>query len=212
MTTAIIADDHPLFRDAVRIHLTEFAGFQITGEATDGNEALKLCEELKPDLAIVDISMPYRDGLAVTREVSSWARAPKVIIVTAHSNLFCALRCYRAGALGFVAKTDPPSQLLAAAKHVLSGRRFVPSDLVHDVASHFLEHAGEGDPMDSLTARELEVLRMLAGGSTNREIAGELGVSVRTIDTHRSNLLKKLGLRNNADLARVAVHFGIVPL
>jgi len=132
-------------------------------------------------------------------------------VLTAHTSVFCALRCYRAGAHGFVGETAPTDQLVSAVESALRGRRHVPPDMINDVATHLLEHQGDLDPMESLTARELEVLRLIAGGSTNREIGGELGISVRTVDTHRSNVLEKLGVRNNADLTRLAIHFGLVP-
>lgn len=210
MKRVVIADDHPLFRSAVRKHLVDKGTIEVIGEAEDGVEALALAEKLQPDGLVVDLSMPRKDGLAVTREINAWGRPPKVVVLTAYVNLFFALRCYRAGAHGFVGKTDPPSEMVKAVETALKGRRYVPPAMIHEVATHLLEHPGDGDPMESLTARELEVLRFIAGGSTNREIGGELGISVRTVDTHRSNLLKKLGLRNNADLTRVAVAFGLV--
>ena len=210
MKTVVIADDHPLYRSAVRHHLVEKGGVEVIGEATNGTEALELVERLKPDVLVVDLSMPRKDGLAVTRELNGWARPPKIIVLTGYINLFFVLRCYRAGAHGVVGKADSPEEVVAAVKTALEGRRYVPPTMVNEVATHLLEHPGHGGPLDNITARELEVLRLIAGGTTNREIAGELGISVRTVDTHRSNLLKKLGLRNNADLTRVAVAFGLV--
>lgn len=211
MNRIVIADDHPLLRAAVRRHLLATGTIEVVGEAQDGVEALQLVERLQPDVVIVDLSMPRKDGLAVTRALNSWGRPPKVVVLTAYVSLFFALRCYRAGAHGFVGKTEPPGELINAIDAAMRGRRYVPPTLLEDVASHLLERPGDSDPMESLTARELEVLRLIAGGSTNREIGGELGISVRTVDTHRSNLLKKLGLRNNADLTRVAVAFGVIP-
>ena len=210
MKTVVIADDHPLYRSAIRHCLIEKGQIRVVGEATDGVEALELADQLQPDGLVIDLSMPRKDGLAVTREVNAWARPPKVVVLTGYVSLFFALRCYRAGAHGVVGKADPPDEVVNAVKAALSGKRYVPPAMLNDVATHLLEHKGDGDPMDSVTARELEIMRLIAGGSSNREIAGSLGISVRTVDTHRSNLLRKLGLRNNADLARVAVALGLV--
>ncbi len=211
MKRVIIADDHPVFRAGVLKSLTATGRIDVVAEASDGVELLALSEEHQPDIIVTDVAMPHKDGVAVAREVSAWAHAPKVVVLTAHVSVFVALRCYRAGAHGFIGKTSPTTDLLAAVETVARGRRYVPPEMLSDVASYLLEHRGEGDPMESVTARELEVMRLIAAGSSNREIGADLGISVRTVDTHRSNLLKKLGLRNNADLTRVAVAFGIVP-
>ena len=212
VTRVLLVDDHPLVREALARRLGQEPGFEIVGEACDADEAIGLLQTLRPEVLILDLGLPgARDGLALIEQINGHAWTPKIVVLTGHATLFHAIRCYRAGANAFISKSAQTNELLEAITTAAEGRRYVPPELAADVADHFLENRGVAvDPFDSLTNRELQILRALAAGETNREIAERLNISVRTVDTHRGNLLRKLGLRNNSDLTRTAIRWGLL--
>jgi DNA-binding NarL/FixJ family response regulator len=209
MTRILIVDDHQLVRAGVRRLLEEEKDFEVVGEAAEGQQALDMAKELKPDVVLMDITMPGMDGIEATRRLTKTRGGPKVVVLTMHEDEHYGARLLRMGASGYVLKNTPPSELIQAIHAVMNGQRFVSSVMRESLALRFVEGRGD-DPLDRLTNREFQVISRLATGAKNSEIANELQVSVKTIDAHRLNLLAKLGLRNNAELTRFALRHGLI--
>ena len=210
MITILIADDHQLVRVGIRRLLEDEKDFNVVGEASDGKEAIDLAKKLQPDVILMDVAMPVMDGMEATKRlVKKRGDGGRVVVLTMHADEHYAARLLRMGASGYVVKDAAPAELAEAIRTVHSGKRFVSATLREALALRVVDGLGE-DPVDLLTDREFQVLSRLAGGATNREIAKELNVSVKTIDAHRLNLLAKLGLRNNAELAKFAVRHGLI--
>jgi DNA-binding NarL/FixJ family response regulator len=200
-----IADDHAIVREGLKRILTEQKDLEIVGEAANGFEAVELVRTAKPDIILMDISMPEKDGLDATREIIGMKCGTKVLILTMHSDEHYALRTMRAGATGYVVKGSPAEELIKAIHAVSEGKRFLPPKLESTFAERYLTPEANYSPVESLSDREFQVLCLLATGLANREIAEKLFISVKTVDSHRSRILEKLGLRNNSDLTRFAI-------
>ncbi len=210
MIKVLIADDHQLVREGIKRILAEDHEFQIVGEAADGEETVKMADQYNPDVVLMDITMPGVDGMEATRRLMKGRIKPvRIIILTMHADEHYAARLMRMGATGYVVKDAAPEELIEAIRTVHQGRRFVSSPLRDNLALRFVE-GPEDEPIDTLTNREFQVLSKLASGETNREIAEELSVSIKTIDAHRSNLLGKLNLRNNSEITKFALQNGII--
>jgi DNA-binding NarL/FixJ family response regulator len=210
MIKILIADDHQLVRVGIRRLLEDEKDFKVIAEAADGKEAVDMVEKHKPDVVLMDVAMPVMDGMECTKRLVKKRKEPaRVVILTMHADEHYAARLLRMGASGYVVKDAAPAELAEAIRTVHAGKRFVSASLREKLALRVVDGLGE-EPVDLLTDREFQVLGRLASGATNREIAAELSVSVKTIDAHRLNLLAKLGLRNNADLAKFAMRHGIL--
>ncbi len=210
MIKILIADDHQLVRVGLRRLLEDEKDFKVIGEAADGKEAVELAKKLNPDVILMDVAMPAMDGMEATKRLVKKRKDPaKVVILTMHADEHYAARLLRMGASGYVVKDAAPAELAEAIRTVFEGKRFVSASLREALALRVVDGLGE-EPVDLLTDREFQVLGRLAAGATNREIANELSVSVKTIDAHRLNLLAKLGLRNNAELTKFAMRHGIL--
>lgn len=210
MIKILIADDHQLVRVGIRRLLEDEKDFKVVGEAADGKEAIEQVKKLNPDVVLMDVAMPGMDGMEATKRLVKKRKEPaKVVILTMHADEHYAARLLRMGASGYVVKDAAPAELAEAIRTVHDGKRFVSATLREALALRVVDGLGD-EPMDLLTDREFQVLGRLASGATNREIAGELNVSVKTIDAHRLNLLAKLGLRNNAELTKFAMRHGIM--
>ncbi len=210
MIKILIADDHQLVRVGIRRLLEDEKDFKVVGEAADGEDCLEKVKQLDPDVVLLDVTMPGMDGMEVTKRLAKKRKPPvRIVILTMHADEHYAARLLRMGATGYVVKDAAPAELAEAVRTVHAGKRFVSASLREALALRFVDGLGE-EPVDVLTDREFQVLGRLASGATNREIARELGVSVKTIDAHRLNLLAKLGLRNNAELTKFAVRHGLV--
>jgi DNA-binding NarL/FixJ family response regulator len=178
---------------------------EVVAEASDGREAIQLVRKATPDVAVIDISMPGLDGLEVLSQLQAFDPKLPVLILTMHEEGQYVVRAIEAGAMGYITKQSAPEQLVKAIRKVHSGHRYLTDEATEALALRIAK-GGEGQsPLDSLSMRELQVLRRLAMGHTNREIASAYHISIKTVDTYRSRLLKKLALRNNADLSRFAI-------
>jgi len=209
MIRVAIADDHALVRQGLRRILEAELDIQVVGEARDGEEALRLVRTTRPDVLILDISMPGKDGLEATRAIRSREARTRILILTMHNEEHYALRTLRAGAHGFLYKGADSEELLRAVRAVSQGITYLPQEIERAFAEKFV-HPEEAHPAERLTDREFQVLRLIARGLTNREIAEELGIRLKTVDSHRRRVLKKLGLRNNAELTRFAIRHGLI--
>ncbi len=205
MIKVLLADDHSIVRAGLRRIVEESGDMEVIAEAADGRAALRLVQETSPDVAVIDISMPGLDGLEVVSQLHAhWPDLP-ILILTMHEEGQYVVRAIQAGAMGYMTKQSAPEQLLKAIRKIYQGNRYLTDEAAETLALRIAKGSGEQSPLDSLSMRELQVLRRLALGHTNREIASAYSISIKTVDTYRSRLLKKLNLRNNAELSRFAM-------
>jgi len=205
MIKVLLADDHSIVRAGLRRIVEESGDMEVIAEAQDGKEALVQIQKEQPDVAVIDISMPGLDGLEVTAQLRAGYPKLPVIILTMHEEEQYVIRAIEAGAMGYITKRSAPEQLVNAIRKVNSGSRYLSAEATDLLALRVARGSQGQSILDSLSTRELQVLRRLAMGHTNREIASEYGISIKTVDTYRFRLLKKLNLRNNAELSRFAI-------
>jgi two-component system, NarL family, invasion response regulator UvrY len=206
MIRLALAEDHTIVRWALREALSKADDIEVVGEAGTAAETLAMIQNVKPDVLLLDITLPDKSGFDVLAELRSQDSSPLVVVLTWHTEPSYAARAIAAGAHGYVNKAVEPTALLESIRAVSRGEQIVPPGVEQLLAS------GDGHPASALTARELQVMEMLSRGMTNREIAEHLDISIKTVDTHRGHVLKKLGLRNNSELTRFAVKHGYVSL
>jgi len=214
MTTIALADDHQVVRNGLRVLLEAEPDFSVVGEAGDGLEAVRLVERLQPDVLVLDLMMPGLNGLEVARQVSQRSPQTRVVILSMYDNEAYVLEALRAGAAAYVPKESTSAELVRAIREAVAGRRYLSPPLSERAIEIYMQRAESAalDPYETLTAREREVLHLVAEGHTNAEIAARLFVSPRTIETHRANLMRKLGLHTQTDLIRYALRRGILPM
>ena len=210
MIKVLIADDHSIVRAGLRRIVEESGDMEVIAEAADGKGALLQVQKELPDVAVIDISMPGLDGLEVTTQLHSAYPKLPVIILTMHEEEQYVIRAIEAGAMGYITKRSAPEQLVNAIRKVHVGSRYLSAEATDLLALRVARGSQGQSPLDSLSTRELQVLRRLAMGHTNREIASAYGISIKTVDTYRFRLLKKLNLRNNAELSRFAIQNRLV--
>ena len=203
----VLADDHAMFIEALR-GLLEREGIVVAGEAVDGREAVRLAEKHKPDVAILDWTMPQLNGLDAAREIRKVSPATKVILLTRHTEEQYVIEGLRAGVNGFLLKTKAASTLIRAIRDVSAGALYVSHALSPEVLQAYL--AREELQTSPLSGREREVLQLIAEGETMKEIASRLGISVKTVETHRMRLMGKLDIHETAGLVRYAIRQGMI--
>jgi DNA-binding NarL/FixJ family response regulator len=207
----LVADDHTIVRTGIRHVLEGEPGFEVVGEASDGKEAFRLTAELHPDVVVLDISMPGESGLQVAARLSAVSSPPRVLILSMHDNAEYVIESVRAGAHGYLLKDTAATELRTAIRAVCRGESyFSPPVATRLSAAVRGEHETRPASVEQLTGREREVLGGIARGRTNKEIAAELGISYRTVETHRESLMKKLQIRTVAELTRFALAAGMV--
>jgi RNA polymerase sigma factor (sigma-70 family) len=211
MVKVLLADDHALVRAGIR-SLLETAGAHVVGEASDGREALRLAAELKPDVVFMDVAMSSLNGIEATRQIHRTQPEIRVIMLSMHAERQYIYESARAGATGYVLKDAPFSELLTAIEAALAGRTYLSPTAAELAMDDYLRRA-KGDAVHSelekLSAREREVLQLLAEGKSSAEIASQLHISSRTVDTHRQNLMQKLQIHTIAGLTRFAIRHGL---
>jgi len=209
----LIADDHGLVRRGARTVLRSRRGWRVVGEAANGREALHKAIKLKPDVAILDISMPEMDGIEATREILNAVPDSKVLVLTMHESDQLVRRALEAGASGYLLKSDLTDCLAKAVKAIAEGKRFLTPRVSEIVLDGFLrkrsEHRHGERRRTRITPREIEIVRLLAEGKSNKEIAAQLRITVRTVETHRAKIMLKLGLHSVADLIHYAIKEGL---
>jgi DNA-binding NarL/FixJ family response regulator len=205
----LIADDHEFVRCRIRGILRLQRGWKVTGEATNGREAVEKATMLKPDVAIIDFGMPELDGLQATRRIRQAAPNTEIVMLTMHESGQMVRRVMGAGALGYVLKSDLARCLVKAVRDASKGRRFLSPKVSEIVMEGFLtsesQPARAEESQAKLTPRELQVIRLLAEGRTNRDISTELQITVRTVETHRAKIILKLGLHSVGELIQYAI-------
>jgi two-component system nitrate/nitrite response regulator NarL len=208
----LIADDHPVVRKGLQNCFAKQGKLKIVGEAADGDEALRKARELSPDVVLMDISMPGMNGLAVTEVLRKEAPDMKVLILSVHSNKEYIFRVIQAGAHGYVSKEAPPEELVRAIESVYAGEPHFSEDIARAALTEFVNTGGKKEPFAQLTTREREVLVLIAEGKSNKEIADRLGIGVRTIETHRERIMRRLNIHSVAGLTKYAIANGLVSL
>jgi two-component system, NarL family, response regulator NreC len=208
MIRVVLADDHALVRDGLRAVLAREPDLELVGEAGDGREALRVAETAKPDVAVLDLAMPLLNGLDTARQLTTWDRGPRTILITMHAEDRYVLEALRAGVRGYVLKKQAAADLVRAIREVAAGRVYLSPGVGAAVAEAI--RAGGPLPEERLTSREREVLQLVAEGKTTKEIAAILNVSVKTADTHRTRLMQKLDIHDIAGLTRCAIRLGLV--
>lgn len=210
----LIADDHKIFRDGLRHLLEERSGYRVVAEAEEGAEAVRLAREHAPDLAILDVSMPGMNGIDAAARITAENPAARVVILSMHADRRFVVEALKAGALGYLLKESAFEDLLRAIDAVCAGGIFLSPRLADSAIRDYVRIAdtgGEG-AFAVLSVREREVLQLIAEGSATKEIAGRLHLSVKTVETHRSRIMEKLGLRSVAELTKYAIREGLTSL
>jgi two-component system, NarL family, response regulator NreC len=208
MIRVLLADDHTIVRDGLRAILSAQPDLQVVAEAADGRSALRLAEEHRPDVAALDLSMPLLNGLEAARQMGTWAQGPRVILLTVHTEDHYVIEALRAGVRGYVLKKDASGDLVRAIREVSGGGVYLSPKISPAVVEAL--RSSRSLPQDPLSAREREVLQLVAEGKTTKEIATVLGVSVKTADAHRTRLMQKLDLHDIAGLTRYAIRLGLI--
>jgi DNA-binding NarL/FixJ family response regulator len=198
----LIADDHAVVRRGLRALLGACPGWKVVAEASNGREAVKLAEKLRPDLAILDISMPGLNGLDATRLIKRVAPKTQVLVLTMYDTRELIEKTFQAGARGYVVKSDAEEDLVTALRALIQGKTFFSSPVSRVVLDRVARGGRRKFP---LTVREAEIVQLLAEGRSNKEVAGTLGISVRTVENHRAKAMDRLGLANFSDLVRYAI-------
>lgn len=209
----LLADDHAIVRRGLRSLLETEPNLTVVAEAGDGHEAVRMAEAHTPDVAVLDIGMPLLNGIEVTSRLRAMETPPRVVILSMHTDESYILRALAAGAQAYLLKDSTDEELLPALRAVATGKPFVSAAvsavLVEDYVRH-LQSRGLTDTFHLLTAREREVLQLLAEGRSNKEVAAVIEVGLSTVETHRANLMQKLNLHNTAEIVLYAVRKGII--
>jgi two-component system response regulator NreC len=213
LTTVVLADDHRVVRNGLRALLDAEADLSVVGEAADGLETLALVERLKPTVLVADVAMPGLSGLDVTREARRRSPETRTVILSMYANEAYVLEAINYGAYGYVMKDASAADLLRAVREAAAGRLYLSPPLnISAVEDYARRHRGAPvDLYETLTPRERAVLHLAGEGLTNAEIGARLSISGRTAETHRANLMRKLGLRGQTDLVRYTIARGILP-
>ncbi len=214
-TRVLIADDHTLFRQGMRTLLSSEPDIEIVGEASNGNEALSLADQSRPDLVLMDVSMPGLSSFEATRQLKRLRPDLKVLFLTMYDDEDYLLESMQAGASGYILKDSPTEQLLAGIRDVQNGGSYLSPKMLSQLVDDFRTRMKSNVPqprLASLTPREKEVLKLLAEGNSVKEIASSLNLSVKTIEAHKFNLMRKLDIHNKAQLVQYAIQKKIIQL
>jgi DNA-binding NarL/FixJ family response regulator len=208
-TTLLLADDHPLFRDGLRALVARLSGYEVVAETGDGSDALALIRERRPDIAILDIGLPGMSGLDVARAVAAECPETRVVIVSAHADQEYVQRALKSGVSAYLAKDSTASELEVALSAAQRGGTFLSPTIAGGLTQDYLKRIKDS-PDIPLTTRQHEVLRLIAQGLNTKEIAHRLGLSVKTVETHRTEIMERLDIRDIAGLTRYAIRKGLV--
>ncbi len=213
-TRVLLAEDHTIVRKGLRSLLDKETGIKVVEEAEDGREAILKAEELHPDVVVMDIAMPWLNGLEATRQIKKRFPDIKIIILTMHANEEYILQSLKAGASGYLVKKAAPVELISAINAVHKGNSFLSPSISRTVIDEYIRRSkeiSEGEEgFEQLTVREREVLQLIAEGRKTREIAELLYISIKTVETHRAHIMNKLDIQSTAELTRYAIRKGII--
>jgi two-component system, NarL family, response regulator NreC len=209
----LLADDHTVMRSGLKLLLEREADFVVIGEAADGRAAIQLAEAISPDVVVMDVAMPVLNGIDAAARITSSKPKTAIVVLSMHSDESYVLRALKSGVKGYLLKDSAESDLIAAVRHVMTGKPFfspaISNMLVQDYIRE-IRHRGVEDSYELLTARERELLQLMAEGRTAKEIAADLNLSAHTIDTHRANIMRKLNVNSISELILYAMRKGII--
>jgi DNA-binding NarL/FixJ family response regulator len=213
--TILIIDDHPLFREGLKSIIRRDVRFKVVGEAGDAREGIGIARRLRPDLALIDISLPDQSGIDLTREIRKALPNTRVMIVSMHCKINYVIEAFKAGAMGYMVKDSASERLLQGIEDVIAGGYYLDASVASQVMKRVvemptIESMPSGVSEGSLTPREQEVMRLLAMGLSNKEISEKLFISPKTVENHRSNIMHKLGLHSYIEFVRYAAKLGLV--
>jgi two-component system response regulator NreC len=211
----LIVDDHAVVRAGIQMLLESDPAFEITGQCENGVAALRAVQEQRPDVILMDVAMPEMDGIEATRQIRSGTNAPAVLALTIHEGKDYFFHMLQAGASGYVPKRAAPEDLLQAVRVVASGNVYLDPGVAKDLVSDYLrqvEDGSERDSYDGLTERERQVLTLIAEDASNQAVANELEISVKTVERHRENIMRKLNLHTRTELVKYALRKGLISL
>ena len=211
-TKVLVVDDHPVVREGISAYLARHKHLLIVGEAADGCEAVAKARALLPDSVLLDIDLPQMSGLEVAEALRKELPNIKVLILSMHQSAGCLTRSLQSGARGYVLKGSSPEELLKAIETVLAGECYFSPEIAHLAFKQVIQGNGARPGATELTSREKEVLVLIARGLSNKEIANNLNLSVRTVETHREHVMRKLAIHNAAGLTRFALATGLIML
>ena len=208
----VLIDDHHLFREGIRAVLAGFPDITVVGEASDAREAYSVVDATKPDIVVLDLSLPGADGIAVTREITRRDRNCKVLILSMHLGHDYVLRALEAGAAGYASKDQPPEAVVEAIRAVARGETYLSPRIPRSILDEHMQRGQRPSvgPLDRLSPREREIFDLVVQGLSNQNVATELCISVKTVETHRANINRKLGVHSATELVRLAALHGLV--
>jgi DNA-binding NarL/FixJ family response regulator len=215
--TVMIVDDHPLFREGLKTIIRCDTRYEIVGEAGNGHEAMRIISDQRPDLALLDIALPDQTGIELTSEIKKISSKTIIMIISMHSKVDYIVKAFQAGATGYIVKDSAGEKLLQGIDSVLKGEYFLDSSVSHKVVKKLMEFPRQEARImdrgyDTLTSREQEILVLLAEGVSAKEVAEKLFISPRTVENHRSSIMRKLDLHSNHELIRYAAKLGLIDL
>ena len=210
MIRIVIADDHAIVREGLKRIVSEADDMQIMGEAADGSEVMERVRELEFDVLVLDLSMPGRSGMELIKLVKAERPKLRILILSMHQESQYAVRAIKSGSSGYLTKESAPSQLVQAIRRIAGGGAYVTPEVAEQLALGAMPGAQGQAPHEALSDREFQVLRLLAGGESVTAIAERLSLSVKTVSTHKANLMHKMNLQNASELVRYAVKHGLL--
>ncbi len=208
VTKILLADDHTIVRQGLKLIISSHADLQVIGEAANGREVLELAEKLKPDLILMDVAMPELNGIEATRRLHQISPRTKVLVLSMHKEAVYVREILKAGARGYILKDAIDTELISAIQSVARGDGYISPAVSGTLLSDYRQNIT--NPLDLLSSREREVLQLIAEGKTNKEVATRLNLSVYTVDSHRGKIMEKLNLHSTGELVRFAMKQGLV--
>jgi DNA-binding NarL/FixJ family response regulator len=212
MTTVVLADDHAVVRDGLRVLLEAQSDISVVGDAANGRQAVRLALQLHPDVVVMDIAMPELNGIEATQQIHDASPSTQVLILSMHSTAEHIFRALQAGARGYLLKDSAGAEVVAAVRAVHAGRRYLGQKIASAVLDDYISERHRASPLDSLSPRERQILQLVAEGKSSAEAAALLFLSPKTVDTYRSRMMQKLGIGDLPSLVKFAIQHGITQL